>query len=79
MYKAYIINNGARMQIHDADPSSGLKCLGKGKEAILKAIEDTKYDIVNEAQKLGMNVDLGIAGGVFNGVGYVEKSTSYLG
>lgn len=51
---------------------------GKGKEAILKAIEDTKYDIVNEAQKLGMNVDLGIAGGVFNGVGYVEKSTSYL-
>lgn len=51
---------------------------GKGRDAILDSIENLKYDIVTEAQKLGMNVDLGIAGGVFNGVGYVEKSTSYL-
>lgn len=34
MYKIYAINNGTRLQLHDSDPSSKLKCLGTGKEAV---------------------------------------------
>lgn len=45
MYKAYLINSGARLQIHDADPSSKLKCLGIGKEAVnsIDSFELTMY------------------------------------
>ena len=51
---------------------------GEGKESVLGAIEKLKNDIVTEAQSLGMNVDLGVAGGIYNGTGYVTKATSYM-
>ena len=51
---------------------------GGGKKAVLDAMDNLKKDIVTTAADLGMNVDLGVAGGVFNGVGEVEKSTSYM-
>ena len=42
------------------------------------AINALKTDIITEAQGLGMNVDLGVAGGIYSGTGVVAQSVSYM-
>ena len=45
---------------------------------ILGAIDDLKTDIIKEAQGIGLNVDLGVAGGVYSGTDVVKQSVSYM-
>lgn len=45
---------------------------------ILGAIDSLKTDIIKEAQGIGLNVDLGVAGGVYSGTGVVAQSVSYM-
>ncbi len=45
---------------------------------ILGAIDSLKTDIIKEAQGIGLNVDLGVAGGVYSGTGVVAQSVSFM-
>ena len=45
---------------------------------ILGAIDSLKTDIIKEAQGIGLNVDLGVAGGVYSGTDVVAQSVSYM-
>lgn len=49
---------------------------GEGKTAIMDALEDLKSATVTEAEKFGMYLEWGTAGGIYNGKYLVKKATS---
>lgn len=49
---------------------------GEGKNAILSALDTLKYETSKEAEKLGMYLDWGTAGGIYNGKPAVKAATS---
>lgn len=49
---------------------------GEGKNAILSALDTLKYETSKEAEKLGMYLEWGTAGGIYQGKHLVKEATS---